>query len=195
MLRLTKPDRISHMPNDAAVIPPEPVARRDFLQLAAWAGSAVGAAAMAWPLIDYMNPSKDVLALAAVDVPLETITPGMAITVVWRGKPIFVRHRTDAEIKSAEGVTLSQLPDPQADSARVKAGHDQWIVLVGICTHLGCIPLGNRPTDPRGAWGGWFCPCHGTSFDTSGRVRQGPAPTNLVVPPYSFLTDTRIRIG
>jgi ubiquinol-cytochrome c reductase iron-sulfur subunit len=186
------------MPNDAALdqtIPAEPVARRDFLQLAAWAGSAVGGAAMAWPLIDYMNPSKDVLALASVDVPLETITPGMAITVVWRGKPVFVRHRTEAEIKSAEDVSLSQLPDPQADSARVKPGHGQWIVLVGICTHLGCIPLGNRPTDQRGAWGGWFCPCHGTSFDTSGRVRQGPAPTNLVVPPYSFLTDTRIRIG
>jgi ubiquinol-cytochrome c reductase iron-sulfur subunit len=169
--------------------------RRDFLQVAAWAGSAVGLAGMAWPLVDYMNPSKDVLALASVEVPLEPITTGMAITVVWRGKPVFVRHRSDAEIKAAADATLSQLPDPQPDSQRVKPGHEQWLILIGICTHLGCIPTGNREADPRGAWGGWFCPCHGSSFDTSGRIRQGPAPTNLIVPPYTFLTDTRIRIG
>jgi ubiquinol-cytochrome c reductase iron-sulfur subunit len=169
--------------------------RRDFLEIVAIAGAAIGIGGMAWPLIDYMNPAKDVLAVASVDVPLASIEPGMAITVVWRGKPIFVRHRTPAEIASAENVEPSHLPDPQADSARVKEGHAEWIVLVGICTHLGCIPLGNKPTDPRGAWGGWFCSCHGSEFDTSGRVRKGPAPTNLAVPPYVFTTDTTIRIG
>jgi ubiquinol-cytochrome c reductase iron-sulfur subunit len=172
-----------------------PLPRRDFLELAAIAGAAVGAAGIVWPFIDYMNPAKDVLALASVEVPLAAIEPGMAITVVWRGKPIFVRHRTPAEITEAQNVTLSQLPDPQADADRVKAGHDQWLVVVGICTHLGCIPLGNKPTDPRGAYGGWFCSCHGSQFDTSGRIRQGPAPTNLAVPQYEFVTDTRIKIG
>lgn len=174
---------------------PPSVPRRDFLTLVALAGGAAGAAGFAWPLIDFLNPSRDVLALAAVDVALEPIVPGMGITVVWRGKPIFVRHRTPAEIKAAEDVTPAQLPDPQADSARVKAGHDPWIVVVGICTHLGCIPIGNKPTDNRGEFGGWFCPCHGSHFDTSGRIRLGPAPTNLPVPPYAFLSDSKIRIG
>jgi ubiquinol-cytochrome c reductase iron-sulfur subunit len=186
------------MPDDASSAiggSPAIASRRDFLQLAAIAGTAVGVSALAWPFIDYMNPSKDVLALASVEVPLETISPGMAITVVWRGKPIFVRHRTDAEIQSAQQATMAQLPDPQPDADRVKHGHEQWLVLIGICTHLGCLPLGNRPGDPRGQWGGWFCPCHGTSFDTSGRVRAGPAPTNMAIPPYSFVSDTRLRIG
>ena len=172
-----------------------PLPRRDFLELVAVAGAAVGAAGMAWPLIDYMNPAKDVLALASVEVPLATIEPGMAITVLWRGKPIFVRHRTPAEITEARDTGLSRLPDPQPDTERVKAGHDEWLVVIGICTHLGCIPLGNKPTDPRGAYGGWFCSCHGSQFDTSGRIRQGPAPKNLALPPYEFVTDTRIKIG
>jgi ubiquinol-cytochrome c reductase iron-sulfur subunit len=169
--------------------------RRDILQIVALAGAASGIAGIAWPFIDYMNPAKDVLALAAVEVSLAGIDPGMAITVVWRGKPVFVRHRTAAEISAAESAPLAQLKDPQADSARVKAGHAEWIVLVGVCTHLGCIPLGNRPTDPRGEYGGWFCSCHGSQFDTSGRIRKGPAPTNLAVPPYAFLSDAKIRIG
>ena len=114
---------------------------------------------------------------------------------MWQGKPIFVRHRTAEEIKEAEDVKMSDLIEPQADSARVKAGHDQWIILIGICTHLGCIPLGNKPTDPRGDCGGWFCPCHGSQYDTSGRIRQGPAPLNLWLPPYAFDTDTKIKIG
>jgi ubiquinol-cytochrome c reductase iron-sulfur subunit len=169
--------------------------KRDFLKLVAGAGAAVGVGAIAWPLIDSMNPSQDVLALSAVEVNLEPIPEGSGITVLWRGKPIFVRHRTPAEIKAAEDVKLSDLIDPEPDSARVKAGHAQWIVLIGICTHLGCIPLGNKPTDPRGEWGGWFCPCHGSQYDTSGRVRHGPAPLNLAVPPYAFETDTKIKIG
>ncbi len=179
----------------ATTPPPDALPRRDLLTLIAVGGAAAGAAVFAWPLIDYMNPSKDVLAMASVEVALESITPGMGITVVWRGKPIFVRHRTAAEIAEAQAAQPGQLPDPQADADRVKAGHAEWIVLVGICTHLGCVPLGNKPSDPRGAWGGWFCSCHGSAFDTSGRIRLGPAPTNLAVPPYAFETDKKIRIG
>ena len=169
--------------------------KRDFLQLVTLAAAAVGVGAIAWPLIDSMNPSADVLALSATEVDLTPIAAGSAITVLWRGKPIFVRHRTPEEIKAAETVPLADLIDPQADSARVQKGHDQWLVVVGVCTHLGCVPLGNRPTDPRGDWGGWFCPCHGSQYDTSGRVRHGPAPANLPVPPYAFESDSKIKIG
>ena len=171
------------------------VGKRDFLKLVALSGAAIGAAAIAWPLIDSMNPSADILALSSIDVELAPIAEGMGITVMWQGKPIFVRHRTPAEIKAAADVQMSQLIEPQPDSQRVKPGHDQWIVLIGICTHLGCIPLGNKPTDPRGEWGGWFCPCHGSQYDTSGRVRHGPAPLNLNIPPYGFASDTKVRIG
>jgi ubiquinol-cytochrome c reductase iron-sulfur subunit len=188
---MAAPSTAAGLPNDA----PELVPRRDFLNLIALTGAAVGIGGIAWPFIDFMNPSKDVLALASVEVGLEPITAGMGITVLWRGKPVFVRHRTAAEISAAQAAKPAQLIEPQPDSERVKPGHEQWIVLVGICTHLGCIPLGNKPSDPRGNYGGWFCSCHGSQFDTSGRVRVGPAPTNLVVPPYAFLTDTRIKIG
>jgi ubiquinol-cytochrome c reductase iron-sulfur subunit len=169
--------------------------KRDFLKLVTGATAAIGGAAFAWTLIDTMNPSKDVLALSAVELDIAPIAEGSGITVVWQGKPIFVRHRTPAEIKSAEDVQLSQLIDPQTDAARVKPDHAQWIVLIGICTHLGCVPLGNKPSDPRGDWGGWFCPCHGSQYDTSGRVRHGPAPLNLYLTPYAFETDTKIKIG
>jgi len=171
------------------------IGRRDFLQLVTVAGAAITVGAIAWPLIDYMNPSKDVLALSSVEQDLTPIAEGSGITVMWRGKPIFVRHRTPAEIKEAQDTPLSQLIEPQPDSQRVKPGHAQWIVLIGICTHLGCIPLGNKPTDPRGEWGGWFCPCHGSQYDTSGRVRHGSAPLNLFIPPYGFTSDTKIKIG
>ena len=171
------------------------VTKRDLLQLIALSGAAIGAGAIAWPLIDTMNPSKDVLALSSVEVDLTPITEGQGIVISWQGKPIFVRHRTAVEIKSAQDVKLTDLIEPQADSARVKSGHDQWIILIGICTHLGCIPLGNKPSDPRGEWGGWFCPCHGSQYDTSGRVRHGPAPLNLYVPPYAFESDTKIKVG
>jgi ubiquinol-cytochrome c reductase iron-sulfur subunit len=169
--------------------------KRAFLKMVATAGAAVGVGALAWPFIDSMNPSSDVLALSSTEVDLTPIVAGQAITVLWRGKPVFVRHRTPEEIKSAEDVKASALIDPQPDSARVKAGHTEWLVVIGICTHLGCIPLGNKPTDPRGDWGGWFCPCHGSQYDTSGRVRHGPAPANLAIPPYAFETDTKIKIG
>ena len=173
----------------------EGTSKRDFLKLVTGAAALVGTGAIVWPLIDSMNPSQDVLALGSVEVNLEPIQAGMGITVLWRGKPIFVRHRTEKEIKEAEDVSLSALSDPETDAARVKAGHTQWIIVVGICTHLGCVPLGNKPSDPRGEWGGWFCPCHGSQYDTSGRVRHGPAPANLPVPPYAFQTDTKIKIG
>lgn len=179
---------------DAHGLPHDP-SKRDFLKLIAGAGAIIGAGAIAWPLIDSMNPSKDVLAASSTDVDISPIVEGMGVTVMWRGKPIFVRHRTPTEIKEAQDVTLAQLIDPMADSARVKPDKAQWIVLVGICTHLGCIPVGNKPTDNRGEWGGWFCPCHGSQYDTSGRVRHGPAPLNLALPPYAFTTDTKIKIG
>jgi len=178
----------------ARAIPVDP-SKRDFLKLIAGAGVMIGAGAIAWPLVDSMNPSKDVLAVSSTELDITPIVEGMGITVVWRGKPIFVRHRTPVEIKEAEDVKLSQLIDPMADSSRVKPDHAKWIVLIGICTHLGCIPVGNKPTDNRGEYGGWFCPCHGSQYDTSGRVRHGPAPLNLALPPYAFMTDTKIKIG
>ena len=169
--------------------------KRDMLELIAGAGAALFGAAIAWPLISSMNPAKDVLALSSVEVELTPIAPGQGIVVSWQGKPIFVRNRTPEEVKSAQDVKLGELNDPQSDTARVKAGHEAWIVLIGICTHLGCIPLGNKATDVRGDWGGWFCPCHGSQYDTSGRIRKGPAPTNLPVPPYAFESDSKIKIG
>jgi ubiquinol-cytochrome c reductase iron-sulfur subunit len=167
--------------------------RRDFLYLVTGATAAVGTAALVWPMVDSMNPSADVLALASTEVDLTGIEEGMAITVTWRGKPVFIRHRTPEEIQAAEAVPLDELRDPQPDSARVI--EPQWLVMVGVCTHLGCVPLGQAPNDPKGDYGGWFCPCHGSHYDTSGRVRRGPAPVNLVVPEYAFTGDNLIRIG
>lgn len=169
--------------------------RRDFLLLTASAVGAVGTAYFAWPFLDSMNPAADVLAQSTVDVDLAPIPEGQAITVVWRGKPIFVRHRTPAEIQAAEQVPMVDLIDPETDQDRVKKDHSEWLIVVGICTHLGCIPTGNKPTQDRGKYGGWACPCHGSLYDTSGRVRRGPAPANLYIPPYTFLSGTTIRIG
>ncbi len=167
--------------------------RRDFLTLAASAVGVVGVAAVAWPFINSMNPAKDVLALSTTEVDLKPVAVGQSITAIWRGKPVFIRHRTPDEIKAAADAPLNEMVDPQPDSARVKK--PDWLILVGVCTHLGCIPLGQKPTDPRGEFGGWFCPCHGSQYDTSGRIRKGPAPRNLEVPPYVFTDDTDIRIG
>ena len=167
--------------------------RRDFLYLTAGAFGAVGAGCFAWPFIDSLNPAADTLAMATTDVDLAPIAEGQAITVVWRGKPVFVRHRTAAEIDTAQKEDVSQLRDKEADADRVQKA--QWLVLIGICTHLGCIPLGQKTTEPRGEFGGYFCPCHGSHYDTSGRIRKGPAPKNLAVPTYSFASDTLIRIG
>jgi ubiquinol-cytochrome c reductase iron-sulfur subunit len=164
--------------------------RRDFLYIATGAVGAVGAAAAAWPLISQMNPDASVLALASTDVDLTPIAEGQIVTVKWRGKPVFISHRTKKEIEEARSVPLNELPDPQPDQERVKEGHEQWLVVVGVCTHLGCVPLGNQ-----GDYDGWFCPCHGSHYDSSGRIRRGPAPLNLEVPPYEFVSDTSIRIG
>ncbi len=169
--------------------------RRDFLLHTTVAFGAVGAAMAVWPLIHSMNPSADTLALSSTEFSLANLQEGQAIVVVWRGKPVFVRYRTAAEIESARQVEIKDLRDPAADQDRVKKDKDQYLILVGICTHLGCIPLGNKPMDPHGDFGGWFCPCHGSHYDTSGRIRLGPAPNNLAVPPYQFLDDTTVRIG
>jgi ubiquinol-cytochrome c reductase iron-sulfur subunit len=167
--------------------------RRDFLTLTAAMMGAVGVGAVAWPFIDSMNPARDTLALATTEVDLSPVAVGQRLTVVWRGKPVFIDHRPPEEIKKAQDVDISELRDPQKDSERVKK--PEWLVLVGVCTHLGCIPLGQKSTDDRGPFGGWFCPCHGSVYDTSGRIRQGPAPANLAVPPYEFASDTQIKIG
>jgi len=167
--------------------------RRDFLYLAAGAVGAVGLGFVAWPFIDSMNPAADTLALSSIDVDTGPIEEGQGITVMWQGKPVFLRRRTAMEIEEARSVDLDELRDPQPDEARVI--EDDMLVVVGVCTHLGCIPLGQRQTEPRGDYGGYFCPCHGSHYDTSGRIRRGPAPTNLPVPPYEYTDETRIRIG
>jgi ubiquinol-cytochrome c reductase iron-sulfur subunit len=170
---------------------PESPERRDFLYLATGAVGATGAALAAWPFVDQMNPDAAVVAAGApVEVDLSPIAVGQILKLFWRGKLIFIRHRSEKEIKEAEDVSLKSLLDPEPDSDRVKEGHTPWLVVYGNCTHLGCVPLPNQ-----GEYGGWLCPCHGSQFDTSGRVRRGPAPTNLPIPPYTFVSDTKIRIG
>ena len=167
--------------------------RRDFLFTASYTIGAVGLGATIWPLIDQMNPDSSVKALSTTEVDISQIQPGKSITVLWRGKPVFIKRRTQQEIKEAKEVALIELKDPAEDVNRVQK--DEWLVLVGICTHLGCVPLGQKMTDTKGDFNGWYCPCHGSHYDTSGRIRKGPAPTNLDVPPYSFLNDTTIKIG
>jgi len=167
--------------------------RRDFLAIATSTVGVAGVALAAWPLVDSMNPAADVLALSSTEVDLSPVEVGQSITVVWRGKPVFVRHRTAHEIAEARRDDNADLVDPQKDADRVQK--PEWLIVIGICTHLGCIPLGNKPGDPRGDFDGWFCPCHGSHYDSSGRIRKGPAPKNLVVPPYVFINDTTIKIG
>jgi ubiquinol-cytochrome c reductase iron-sulfur subunit len=181
--------------------------RRDFIVIAAQAFAAVGAAVALWPFIHQMNPDASTQALASIEVDISPVKPGQAITVKWRGKPVFIRNRTEEEVKAARAVRVADLDDKSArnealpesaratDENRTKAGKESWLVLVGICTHLGCIPKGQSMSDSRGEFGGWFCPCHGSHYDTSGRIRKGPAPRNLDVPPYEFLSDTQIKIG
>lgn len=167
--------------------------RRDFLLIATSTVAALGVGLAVWPFIDSMNPAADTLALASTGVDLAPVAVGQRITVVWRGKPVFIDHRTPEEIKEAETAPLADMVDPEPDKVRVQK--PEWLVVVGICTHLGCIPLGQKTGEPRGEFGGWFCPCHGSNYDTSGRIRKGPAPKNLVVPPYAFTEEKAIRIG
>jgi ubiquinol-cytochrome c reductase iron-sulfur subunit len=165
--------------------------RRDFLFIATSAFGAIGAAAVLVPLIAQMNPDASTIAAGApIEVDLTPIAEGQVIKVFWRGKPIFISHRTKKEIEEARNVNLASLPDPEPDQKRVKEGHDQWQVLIGICTHLGCIPLAHQ-----GQYQGYFCPCHGSVYDTSGRIRSGPAPLNLALPPYEFVSDNKVKIG
>ena len=181
--------------------------RRDFIVILAQSFAGVGAAVALWPFISQMNPDASTQALASIEVDLSPVKQGQAITVSWRGKPVFIRNRTAEEVKAALDVKLSDLKDPIArnealpdkspatDLNRTKKDKENWLVLVGICTHLGCIPKGQSMADAKGDYGGWFCPCHGSHYDTAGRIRLGPAPQNLLVPPYEFMSDTMIKIG
>ena len=164
------------------------VTRRDFLYLTTGSFTAVGAGAVAWPFIVQMNPDASVKALASIEVDLSPIMAGQSISILWRGKPVFIRRRTPEEISEAQAVKDEDLPDPETDEARVQK--PEWLVMVGVCTHLGCIPLGNK-----GDYNGWFCPCHGSHYDISGRIRKGPAPTNMEVPKYEFVNANTIKIG
>src|ERR1041385_286829 len=165
--------------------------RRGFLFVVTGAAAAVGGVATLWPLVAQMNPDASTIAAGApIEVDLAPIAEGQDIKVFWRGKPIYISHRTKKQIEEAQKVNVASLPDPQPDSARVKEGHDQWLVVIGICTHLGCIPIAHE-----GNYDGFFCPCHGSQYDSSGRIRQGPAPANLAVPPCAFVSDSKIKIG
>jgi ubiquinol-cytochrome c reductase iron-sulfur subunit len=177
--------------------------RRDFLYLATGMVGAVGAATVAWPFIDQMRPDASTLAAASIEVDVSSLQPGMSMTVKWRGKPVFIRNRTDQEVADAKAVDISELKDPIARNANVAAdaqatdldrsageGKENWLVMIGVCTHLGCVPLGQQ-----GDFGGWFCPCHGSQYDTAGRIRRGPAPQNMAIPPFAFTNDTTVKIG
>ena len=164
------------------------VKRRDFIFTASYALGAVGVGASVWPLIDQLNPDASERALASTEVDVSGIERGQSITVLWRGKPVFIKRRTEEEINKARQVDLKELPDPEKDEDRAK--NPEWLVMLGMCTHLGCVPLGNK-----GEYDGWFCPCHGSHYDTSGRIRKGPAPTNLEIPKYEFISDSTIKIG
>ncbi|MBA2935867.1 ubiquinol-cytochrome c reductase iron-sulfur subunit [Sphingomonas sp. CGMCC 1.13654] len=169
--------------------------RRDFLNIAAVAFAGVGGVAVVIPLVNQMNPSADVLALASIEVDLAKIEAGSGIKVAWRKQPVFVRNLTPAEIKEAKAVPVDSLRDPETLDARTKPGHENWLITMAVCTHLGCVPLGITPGENRGQFGGYFCPCHGSQYDTAGRIRAGPAPKNLVVPEYSFKSATSVQIG
>ena len=162
--------------------------RRDFLFTASYAVGAVGVAAVVWPLIDQMNPDASVKALASTEVDVSSVKPGNTITVLWTGKPVFIRKRTQEEISEAKSVKMEDLKHPEKDEDRAK--DPQWLVMLWFCTHLGCVPLNDK-----GDYNGWFCPCHGSHYDTSGRIRKGPAPTNMAIPNYEYLDNTTIKIG
>ena len=169
--------------------------RRDFIYIATGAFAAIGAATVVWPLVNQMNPSADVLALASIDLDLSSIAPGQAVKVSWRGKPVFARNLTPAEQAAANKVPMSELRDPQTLAQRTKPGNTNWLITLGVCTHLGCVPLGAGEGENRGDYGGYFCPCHGSTYDTAARIRKGPAPKNLEVPEYAFKSPTQITIG
>ena len=167
--------------------------KRDFLFITTAGLAAAGGAVTVFSMIDTMNPAKDVVALSTTEVDLSPVEEGQSLTVMWRGKPVFIRHRTSNEINDANDVMIDDLKHIASDESRVK--NPKWLVVVGVCTHLGCVPLGQKIGDNKGEYGGWFCPCHGSHYDTSGRIRKGPAPLNLEIPPYEFVSDDIIKIG
>jgi ubiquinol-cytochrome c reductase iron-sulfur subunit len=169
--------------------------RRDFLNIAAVSFAGVGAASVLIPLVNQMNPSADVLALASIEVDISKIAAGSGIKVSWRKQPVFVRNLTPKEIQEADAVPLASLRDPETLAQRTKPGHKNWLITMAVCTHLGCVPLGITDGENRGPYGGYFCPCHGSQYDTAARIRGGPAPKNLVVPEYSFKSATTVQIG
>lgn len=169
--------------------------RRDFLKYTTVLLGVAGTGMALWPFINSLNPAADILALLSVEVDISSLAVGQSITVVWRGFPLFIRRRTPAEIEAAQNIDIATLVDPQEDSSRVLKGKEDWLIVLGKCTHLGCVPRGQNLGDARGDWGGWYCPCHGSHYDTSGRIRKGPAPKNLIVPEYIFLSETTLRIG
>ena len=191
-----KENRVSHAAEE------DGATRRDFLYVATGATGAVTVGAAVWPLVNQMNPSADVQALASIQVDISAVEPGQQITELWRGKPVFIRRRTEEEIAAARETPLSELPDNDARNANLTAAADgavenraldeagEWLVMIGVCTHLGCVPLGDA-----GEFDGWFCPCHGSHYATSGRIRKGPAPENLPVPQAAFISDTVIKLG
>jgi ubiquinol-cytochrome c reductase iron-sulfur subunit len=169
--------------------------RRDFINIAAVSFAGVGGVAVLYPLINQMNPSADVLALASIEVDISRIQPGQAIKTIWRKQPVFIRNLIPAEVSQANAVPLEDLRDPQTLAERTRDGKVNWLITMGVCTHLGCVPLGTAQGENRGEYGGYFCPCHGSHYDTAARIRKGPAPKNLEVPEYSFVSDTVVRIG
>ncbi|HYD38407.1 MAG TPA: ubiquinol-cytochrome c reductase iron-sulfur subunit [Allosphingosinicella sp.] len=186
---------VEHSDGTLAASPDEGLRRRDFINIAAVSAAGVGALATLYPLINQMNPSADVLALASIEVDISAIQPGQAIKTVFRKQPLFIRHLTPAEIEAANAVPVGELRDPQTLAERTKEGKPQWLITMGVCTHLGCVPLGAAEGEIKGQFGGYFCPCHGSHYDTAARIRKGPAPKNLEVPDYAFKTDTLVAIG
>ncbi len=188
-------EQVTMNQDGSAAIETDGVRRRDFINIAAVSFAGIGAATVLIPLITQMSPSKDVLAQSSTEVDITAVEPGQAIKTVWRDQPMFIRNLTPAEIDSANKVDMSSLRDPQTLADRTVDGKINWLVTLGVCTHLGCVPLGAAAGEVKGEYGGYFCPCHGSHYDTAARIRKGPAPTNLVVPEYAFLSDTVIKIG
>ena len=192
-IKVAEKNKALDIPTDESSSVIKKESRRDFLYLSSITVGGIGAATFMWPFIKSMNPAEDTLALGTTEVDISNINEGQSITVKWRGKPVFIRKRTQSEINEANSVDIASLKDPINDLERVQK--PEWLVLIGVCTHLGCVPLGQKSSDTKGEYNGWFCPCHGSHYDTSGRIRKGPAPDNLSVPPYKFISDTKILIG
>ena len=186
---------VEHSDVTLAATPEEGVRRRDFINIAAVGFAGVGGVSVLYPLINQMNPSADVLALASIEVDVSQIQEGQAIKTIFRKQPLFVRHLTKPEIAAADAVPVSDLRDPQTLAERTVEGKTQWLITMGVCTHLGCVPLGAAEGENKGEYGGYFCPCHGSHYDTAARIRKGPAPKNLEVPEYKFTSDTIVQIG